>query len=80
LAGDIFEVWETDPLGGCGCGCNPIPVSEIQARRIVGEMNQWNEALRRLMTDFSGFTLERDVVHPQRARCFEYQVEVKIRL
>jgi hypothetical protein len=31
-------------------------------------MNQRNEALRRLMTDFSGFTLERDVVHSQRLR------------
>ena len=68
MAEDILEVWETDPLGGCGCGCSPVRISEAQARRVVSEMNQRNETLNQLKTDFSGLKLERDTVHPQRPR------------
>ena len=63
---DVLEIWENDPLGGCGCGCTPTRMSQTQAQRIVSEINERNEVVKRLRAAHSQLTVVRDVVSSRR--------------
>jgi len=65
---DTFEIWETDPMRGGGCACNPVRISQAQADRIIKVMREREETVKRLRTDFPMLRFERDIVHPQRPR------------
>jgi hypothetical protein len=64
----MFEIWETDPIGGGGCACNPVHISQVQADRIIKVMREREETVKRLRADFPMLKIERDIVHPQRSR------------
>ena len=50
---DVLEIWEKDPMSGAGCACSPVRISQVQAERIVAEMNERNETVKRLKAEFS---------------------------
>ncbi len=51
-----------------GCACNSIRISQVQAERIVGAINERNEIVKQLKATFSDIKFERDIIHPQRPR------------
>ncbi len=64
----VFEIWEGDPMGSCGCGCVPARITQSQADALVSMMRQRDDAIKRLRGDFPNLAFQRDVVHPQRPR------------
>ena len=64
----IVEIWEADPMSISGCACNPVNISQAQAERIVGEMNERNEIVKHLKVTFGYIKFVRDVIHTQRPR------------